>query len=168
MEKTSITIERAKKLYEIYGSLLLENQTFSILLDKYKRAIDATFRIMIDLGIVSQCYRCGRTHKGSCCAPEVAEWYDAETLFVNLLMGCSLQTQSAYEGHCCFLGPDGCTLLARHSFCVNFLCDQIKSRLSQSDLAMFYRIAGVEITISSEIMSYFLLWRKRVDGAIVA
>ncbi len=161
-------VKKAHILHSRYGLLLMQDKKFEGLLHRYKQTIEDTQRILNKLGISAQCAQCGQKPTGSCCAPEVATWYDPETLLINLLMNCKLQTKGAYAGHCCFLGQNGCTLKARHYFCVNFLCDSIKNRLSEEEILSFYKAAGREISLASEIMSYFLIWRKKQNGAILA
>ncbi len=166
--KVEDSIRKAHSLYSKYSPSLMEDARFRELLHRYEESIQNTQKLLNSLGISNQCAECGKRPTGSCCAPEVATWYDPETLFINLLMNCRLQTKGAYVGHCCFLGQYGCTLKGRHYFCVNFLCDSIKARLSEEEIRKFCKVAGREINLASDVMSYFFLWRKKEDGVIVA
>jgi len=161
-------ITGAKRLYANYGKDLLSDLGFMKVLDDYEKAIEDTARAMTSLSIWKMCAICGNSPKGSCCAPEVAIWYDAELVFVNLLMGCDVEKGQFYKDHCFFLGKNGCILKARHYYCVHYLCPEIKAILSAAELDMLYRTIGREILTGSNVLHYFEQWRKHHDGVIMA
>lgn len=152
--KVQETISRAKELYKKLHKRLLTDGEFLQLLEDYRRAINNTLSAMRNLGIQEKCALCGQSEKGSCCAPEVASWYDPETLLINLLMGHLLQEAPYYRDHCLFLGKKGCTLIARHYYCVHFLCPGIKEELSKESLNNLMQVVGAEILAGSKVFAH--------------
>jgi hypothetical protein len=135
---------------------LASKQDFANLLSAYEKSISETAAAMKALGVWDKCARCGKSSSGSCCAPEVASWYDVETLMINILMGCELPSDPFYSGHCLFLGEKGCVLKARHYFCVHFLCPKIQDLLGQHNKNILMKTVGNEILWGSKVLSYIV------------
>jgi len=129
-------------------------EKFWNLIKDYDSAINETATAMIRLGVWDECARCGRSSKGSCCAPEVALWYDIETLAINVLMGCDLPLFPFYSDHCLFLGEKGCLLKARHYFCVHFLCPTLEQKLNSESKLFLLKTIGKELFIGSKVISW--------------
>ncbi|SFM65568.1 hypothetical protein [Thermodesulforhabdus norvegica] len=160
--KAKAIITKALAFHEALRAKLLEDSEFLKLIRKYRLTIEHTWQCMKDLRIPEKCALCGQSEKGSCCAPEVATWYDPETLLVNLLMGQSMPKNPYYPDHCIFLGKSGCTLKARHYYCVQFLCPSIKQDLSEKNLEKLMKTAGREILAGSQTLTY--LHRKIITA----
>ncbi|MEJ5299432.1 MAG: hypothetical protein WHS38_00400 [Thermodesulforhabdaceae bacterium] len=129
-------------------------EEFRNLIREYESAIDDTAKAMKEFGVWDECALCGKSPKGSCCAPEVALWYDVETLTVNVLMGCELPSSPFYLGHCLFLGERGCLLKARHYFCVHFLCPNIERKLGADAKSLILKVVGQELLIGLAVISW--------------
>ncbi|MCK8602194.1 hypothetical protein [Desulfoferrobacter suflitae] len=138
-------IDRAKDRFALYGPAIMADRDFPGLVAQYREAIQATHRLMQELQVVALCSRCANTASGSCCAREVETWYDDWLLFINLLLGVPLDTVREAHDHCLFVGANGCKLIARHSFCVNFLCPEILSALTPSDKEKLLAASGAEL-----------------------
>ena len=125
-------INKAMALYNAYGSLLREDQTVQGLIERYRKAIAATYEAMGDEGVLEACAQCAQGPSGSCCFEGVEDWYDPVLLLMNLLMDVPLPSRREIPEACFFVGSRGCKLRARCAFCVNFLCpklsDAAKSR----------------------------------------
>jgi hypothetical protein len=137
-------------------------EKFRNLIKDYDSAINETAAAMRRLGVWDECARCGRSAKGSCCAPEVALWYDVETLAINVLMGCDFPSSPFYPDHCLFLGEKGCLLRARHYFCVHFLCPTLEQKLGSETKNFLLKTVGKELLIGSEVIS----WLNRYLGKL--
>lgn len=146
-------LEAEKRLATVKGELI-SNRDFLSLLNSYEESIAGTARAMKSLGVWDECARCGKSPGGSCCAPEVASWYDVETFMINILMGCEFPPHPFYHGHCIFLGEKGCILKARHYYCVHFLCPQIQDMLGANNKDLLMKIVGKEIFLGSKVISY--------------
>lgn len=146
---------RAEK--ELGFKRLTANEYLTSILGAYKLAIGETAEVMKALGIWDECAKCGRSLKGSCCAPEVASWYDLETLIINILMGCTFPSSPFYKGHCLFLGEKGCLLKARHYYCVHFLCPEIQNNLTTDQKETLMKVIGKELLLGSKVISCLVL-----------
>ena len=66
-------------------------------------------------------------------------------LFMNCLLGCDLRESRRQPADCFFQGPQGCQLIARHSFCVNFLCPSLTAFLEPSRSQTLLSMCGDEL-----------------------
>jgi len=150
-------IHRGKALFTRYGDTLRKEEKVVGLLDKYRQAIEGTRTSMSRMGITEACTACA-VAKGSCCFAGVEGWYDPILLLMNLLLGVEVPTHGEIEGTCLFVGQHGCKLLARHSFCVNYLCPSLKSLLGESSVNRFLMEAGEEIHWGWELERLLRNW----------
>jgi len=138
-------IHSAKKLFADHGDSLLKDEAVRAHLSEYQDKITATNRMMQHSEIVSCCSVCAQDTAGSCCMRDVEEWYDPILLLINLLMGAELPNFREIPGHCLFVGNNGCKLVARYSFCVNYLCPRLKDLLGTSQTEHLTAVAGEEL-----------------------
>jgi len=106
---------------------------------------------MVRTGIVESCTGCASKKKGSCCFQGVEEWYDHILLLINLLMGAELPRDREAPGHCLFVGEKGCKLIARYSFCINYLCPDLKKSLGKPYTEEIMSIVGEELVVGLEV-----------------
>jgi hypothetical protein len=151
-------IARAKELHEEYGEAMIHDGGLFDLVEKYRKAILNTQELMLDVGITEACKVCARKGDGSCCYQGVEVWYDHLLLFVNLLLGVDISGLREVQGGCFFVGSNGCTLLARHSFCVNYLCPSLKDRLKGSQTEQLNSGAGAELYLGWELERSIQNW----------
>lgn len=144
---------KAEEKLELNKDRLLSDENFKLTLRAYELAIKETSEAMKGFGVWDECAECGKSPKGSCCAPEVACWYDIETFMINILMGCNLPSSSFYPDHCLFLGEKGCVLKARHYYCVHFLCPAVQNKLGQKSKEILMKIIGKELFLGSKAIS---------------
>ncbi len=117
-------IERASHLLSRFGAACLRVPELGALLEKLRRLIERTDSLMVDSGVVEACSRCARV-TGSCCFREMGQSYTDVQLLINGLLGCSFPQVAQYPGGCFFAGEKGCTLKARHAFCLNYFCPDL-------------------------------------------
>ncbi len=127
-------IEKAKALYESYGSTLLDEKRIEELLETYRRAIALTYRAMAEEGVLKVCSECAQGPAGSCCFEGVEDWYDPVLLLINLLLEVPLPTEREIPKACFFVGQGGCKLRGRYAFCVNFLCPKLQAGMKNGKL----------------------------------
>jgi hypothetical protein len=127
-------IQKANMLYAVSGEVLRQDGSIRALLERLQRSIQATRETMSVLGVVAECKHCEEEEGGSCCGAGIENRYDVVLLLVNLLLHVALPTQAQSRASCYFLGENGCTLLARHVLCVNYLCAKIQNKLSRHGL----------------------------------
>lgn len=137
-------IEQAKRIFDtnqetLSSCLILTNQ-----LKRYRTAIERTTRTMKEIAMISGCTECAKK-TGSCCFREIEAGYDHVLLLINLMIGIRLPQRREIEGNCYFLGKRGCKLVARDSFCINYICNDLKHSLGRSTVSNFSAIAGEEI-----------------------
>lgn len=125
-------ISCARAIYEAHGQRWPEERPgLRTLLARYDRAIAHTWRTMDEAGIIEICTECATRDGGSCCGSGIERKFDVALLVINLLLGGSLPDEPADETGCWFLGPTGCTIRARHTICVNYLCKRLVDNIPQ-------------------------------------
>jgi hypothetical protein len=102
-------------------------------------------------GVVRTCTVCAVDEKESCCFNGVEDWYDTLLLLINLLMGVDLSTPRKVPEGCLFVGKNGCRLVARYHFCINYLCPKLKDRLDFSRRKNLMAVGGREILCGIEL-----------------
>ncbi len=151
-------IEKARSLYNKFSARILVLPGFDALLKGYREEIEKSRTVMSDLGLPAICTNCAVSIPGGgCCGPAVATWYDPVTLFLNILFHVEFPMEPYYPDSCLFLGRDGCLLLARYHFCVNYLCSRITDRLSPGELLRLTSQSGREL---------YAAWR--LEGMIIS
>ncbi len=139
-------IELATYWFDALGVRLLEDKNLSSMLGKYKTEIETSHRLMNELGVVEICRICATsTPNAGCCGAGIEEWYDEYLLLTNLLLGRSIPTKRLADSDCLFLGTSGCSLMARHDFCINYLCHRIKNKLPQENIDRLTQTSGQEL-----------------------
>jgi len=153
-------INRAKRLYARYGEALTNQDALVALLEMYRNAIGNTQEIMKQLCVVEACSLCACEGSGSCCFQGVEEWYEHVLLFINLVLGRQIPEFREVPGGCLFVGSGGCKLIARHSFCVNYLCPNLKDSIKTRPMKMFLAVSGDELFIGWELERAVRQWLR--------
>jgi hypothetical protein len=138
-------INRAQSLYGRYGQALLHADGLGDLFERYWNAIRNTQEVMNQVRIIETCSGCACEGSGSCCFQGVEEWYDHVLLLMNLVLGIQLPECGDVPNGCLFLGSRGCRLLARHSFCVNYLCPSLKELIKTPHMETLLSVSGDEL-----------------------
>lgn len=144
----------AEDLYVKHGKELMSQFQLSELLNQYGKAILKSGEEMRNLGVSQTCSSCAREKTGGCCFEGVEEWYDSVLLLINLLLGTEIPRSRAFKGCCFFVGEHGCRLAARFSFCINYLCTEIRELLGTKSASRLLSISGEEIYLGWEIEKY--------------
>ncbi len=66
-------------------------------------------------------------------------------LLINRLLGAALPERREVPDNCFFLGEKGCKIPARYYFCVNFLCEKLKSGIREPVMEEIRRTSGEEL-----------------------
>ncbi len=141
-----LKIKMARDLYERFSSQISGIPGFGRMLRDYRNQIHLSRDVMNELGLPQTCTHCAVSIPGGgCCGPEIAQWYDTLTLLLNLFFQVDFPDEPYYPDSCLFLGKDGCVLLARYHFCVNYLCSRITSKLSAGELGRLTSQSGREL-----------------------
>jgi hypothetical protein len=151
-------IKAAKELYLGCHATLKEETTIVEKTENYRAAVSKTYRQMEEMGVLEACSSCARRKSGSCCFRGVEEWYDATHLLINLFMGVDLQINREVEDGCLFVGSKGCKLIARHSFCVNYLCPDLLASLTEAERKTLAAISGEELLLGWELEKSIRAW----------
>lgn len=120
-------------------------------LETYRNAASLTFEQMDRAGVIRACSACAAGSGGSCCFQGVEEWYDDILLLINLLLGVVLPETREVPDGCFFVGQKGCRLLARHAFCVNYLCPALNEVLDPAERTKLFSISGNELLCGWEL-----------------
>ena len=144
-------IEKALRLDQLLGHVCRRDPNIGGLLEKYRELIRKTDHLMYESGVVDACTRCAESGKGSCCFKEMGESYDCLQLFANLLIGVSLPEQADFPETCHFVGEKGCKLKAKHSFCLNYFCPELKALLGREAIGKLERLIGEQLWTGWEL-----------------
>jgi len=134
-------------------------------LERLRACIEASREVMAGIGVVDECRRCEEVEGGSCCGSGIENRYSEVLLLINLLLGVPLSEGAGRPRSCYFLGERGCTLLARHVLCVNYLCARLRQRLTRAQLSRLQDASGEEL--ETEFRLYETIKRflnRRADG----
>lgn len=151
-ESIAKKISMAGDLWSLYAEKMRHESLIQRHLDRYRQEISRTQRLMTDLGVVTGCASCAtRIPGGGCCGAGIEDWYDELLLLFNLMLGRNIPNVRVNKNDCLFLGPKGCLLLARHHFCVNYLCSRITGTLGPDDLSALEAQGGAELFVCWEL-----------------
>ncbi|MBN1106093.1 MAG: hypothetical protein JXL84_21975 [Deltaproteobacteria bacterium] len=129
------------------GEALLTDPAVARLLESLNSAIRDSRRTMAQAGIVEECGNCEQKRGGSCCGLGLENYYSGNLLLINLLLDVELPDRRSEPRSCFFLGPRGCLLAARHVICINYLCEEVTSRINPSRIAELREKEGVEVNL---------------------
>jgi hypothetical protein len=137
-------IEFTQNLYKNRRNEFLSDPHIHNWLEKLRQKIDITRKALFKSGIFAICKHC-EEEGGSCCGAGIENRYDVVLLLINLLLGVSLPEKRFESKSCFFLNENGCTLVARHDLCVNYLCSKIKQTLTLDEIIKVQTLAGDEL-----------------------
>lgn len=153
-------ISQAESLYARCGPAAGQVPQIRALLTRYGAAIAETRALMQRLGITAWCAACALEGFGSCCFSGVENQYDPLLLLVNLLLGCQLPAAQEIPGKCFFVGPYGCKLLARHYYCLRYLCPELLAYLGPSGSQAICAAVGAELSVGWELEQTLRQWQR--------
>ena len=156
-------IHRAKWLYAQYGEALTDQEGLGRLFYRYGNAIRETQEVMKQLRLVETCSACACGESGSCCFQGVEEWYDQVLLLINLVLGGQIPEFREVPGGCLFVGSKGCKLIARHSFCVNYLCPTLRDSISTTCMERLLSVSGDELFQGWELEKSIREWLQHQE-----
>ena len=155
MDYTEVTVESPidKKIrwacdcFNRYKNTFLSDKKTEQLLKKFHEASGECLNEMIRIGLVDECRRCEKEEGGSCCGAGIENRYSGTLLLINLLLGGKLPEKAYDSGSCFFLGPEGCSLFARHVICVNYICNKITDKISLQLISSLREKEGAALEI---------------------
>lgn len=156
-------IKKARRLFTVYGKDIRLQREIAGSLTKYRRALSVTQERMFRAGVIRACTICAAGTGGSCCFQGAEEWYDEVLLLINLLFGVELPERREIPEGCLFVGEKGCRLLARHAFCVNYLCPVLIRSLERQEKGELATVSGEEILAGWELEKKLRPWLKKVQ-----
>ncbi len=124
---------------------LFADEAVNELLKRLKGAVGASRREMTVAGVAAACRHCEEQGGGSCCGAGIEDHYSSLLLLINLLMGVRLPERRPDPASCWFLGASGCSLRARHTLCVNYLCAQARQGKEPQRIAALRAREGIEL-----------------------
>ncbi len=146
-------IIKAAELKEHIGDNLFKKDEFAYMINELKGLISSTRRERYESGMTEICADCGTSGK-DCCGKGIEFKYSKELLIINMLMGAEIPSKRLSEISCYFLTEKGCSLLARHVFCINFLCQKIRDKISFERLKKLQELEGRELELSFRLEEF--------------
>ena len=153
-------IHMAKAFYGRYGKAMSRDKALMDLMGRYRKAIMDTQETMQEVDVLSSCAVCAHEKPGGCCFEGVEEWYDHVLLLINLMSGTDIPESRETPGGCLFVGNRGCRLLARHAFCINYLCPNLKTSLRPFQAENLVSITGLELHKGWELEQRIHKWLR--------
>lgn len=159
-------LRAARALMAAHGPALAADPALAGLLADCRHQSRATWAAFDELGVSAACSACAARTPGGCCFPEVGLNHQRLTLLANLLLGVEPPERLAVPGSCHFVGPTGCRLTVRDSFCINYFCPGLERTLGPAALARLLAQAGRE-NLAVANLEQALARRLRAAGAAV-
>ena len=153
-KKIEEKIAWAETLFMGKRGTLLEDSGVRDLLSRFREAAESSRKTMVDIGIFEECRRCEEEEGGVCCGRGLEDRYSGILLLINLLLGKGLPKERYNSKSCFFLTDRGCSLLARHVICVNYICKKITKKIDAE------RINYLKEKEGRELETLFLLNEK--------
>ncbi len=147
-------IDQAQAMFEALKEELARERSIAQLLDQLARNVARSQQVMDQLGVTACCTACEVEEGGSCCGAGIENRYPPTLLLINLLLGRNLPRARRWQNSCHFLNERGCSLMARHVLCINYLCHRIEEKLTLAELMELQETTGEEMDTS------FLLHEK--------
>lgn len=116
----------------------------SILLQALQRCRE----ISREIGLSEICRICDTEGGGSCCGRGIENYYDEPLLLLNCILGANLHQRRGKKDSCFFLGPNGCVLVARHTLCVNYMCEKILGTYGPRQLQELREAEGIALELT--------------------
>lgn len=151
------TLGRSRRLFLEHGPALGRHPGITALLGRYRQAIEDTARQTLALGVPAFCLACAQK-QCLCCFEGVERQYDEYLLLINHLMGADGRREPGGEALCHFCGPAGCCLVAKHSFCLNYFCQDIQQALGQAQSGVLRGLVGAELQCQWELDRVLMPW----------
>lgn len=143
-------IAAARALYAEHGPRLLADPATAGLLAVLAEAIETTESRFTEAGAAAACSNCGGDD-GGCCFDGMQDAFEVHQLLINILLGVDLPDERIFEDACFFVGPRGCRLRAKYSFCLNFFCPNFQSAAGGEVVANLVRQVGRELAAGLEL-----------------
>jgi hypothetical protein len=89
------------------------------------------------------------------------EGYGFLLLYINLLLGATFPETGSLRS-CHFIGETGCKLPARHSFCLNYFCPDIKNSLGETTISEIQACIGEQLLAGWELECALNRWIGRM------
>lgn len=136
-------LAEAQKLFQKYGEQLGGQEAIQRTLQLMAEAAAELEHVMAAMDMGTRCSACAATPKGGCCSAYMGhENNDVLQLLMNLLAGVVVESVKREDNECCFLGEKGCVLTFKPIFCLNYLCHQIRSKATDSELQLLENRTG--------------------------
>ncbi len=155
-------MKEALRLNARFGEACKNDPAFSEMADGFLELIRKTDFMMAESGVVEACTRCA-VKTGSCCFREMGESYSPVQLFLNLLLGAAMPSKTSFPGGCRFVGEKGCTLPARHAFCLNYFCPDLKKSLGDGQIDLMQRVIGEQLMVGWDLELMLAEWIADAD-----
>ena len=154
-------VDAALALWEQRGGTWTADPELATLARDCRAAAAATWDAYRSLDVVAGCAACAAHNPGGCCFPEVGQGLGQTALLANLLLGVALPRAGMVPGSCFFVGAQGCRLLIRDAFCVNYFCPAQEQRLGAATLARLAGLAGRENLAAATLETALARWLAR-------
>ncbi len=157
-------IKWATQIYKCWGQKILLDTEITRFLEAYRQQIQQTWSLMEQIGVVAECTDCAIHDGGSCCGIGIEDRFDTVLLLINLLLGAKLPDRRWDSKGCWFLGEKGCTIVARHVICINYLCKRLYQKIDHAGLQRLQRQIIREADASFVLEERLKAWLRDRQG----
>ena len=141
-------------LFEKIRTRLERDRVFNDLLVELRKGLEESEKAYRETGAYRLCGECARVSPHTCCGEDLELEVSRELLLVNRFLKAKIPSKRNFSGACFFLGPRGCTLLARPIICRNFFCPWFKERFSLESLKYLQIIQEREAIAQFKLLDY--------------
>lgn len=156
-------LAKAELLFRQYGKCLLNQDEIAESIAALREAVTNLDSHMAAMDMGKNCSVCAATPDGGCCSAYMGhENNDVLQLLMNLLAGVEIRVIHTDGVECCFLAKNGCILLFKPIFCLNYLCERIQKESANADLKLLEEktgyLLGQQVLLEQKIISCLQLY----------
>ncbi len=153
---------KARDFARKYGKELQQQSGILSQLEIVRAAVVSLDTHMAAMEMGKTCGCCAATPGGGCCSAFMGhENTDVLQLLMNILAGVEVKLVRDDGVECCFLGENGCILLLKPIFCLNYLCGRIQKESSSKALKTLEQRTGALLGAQAEIEQRLITFLQR-------
>jgi len=152
--------DHALQLHDLYGVELKKDGRLAGQLEQLRELAMAMKKQMAGMEMFQLCSQCGSRPEGGCCSIYMANENDAIQLLINLLLDGDVAFQRNDGFECYFLGKEGCSLICKPFFCLNYNCRKILERARKQELMALEKTTGALLQAQYGTEMMILEWLK--------
>lgn len=158
-------LQKAEALFQAYGAKLSQEKQIQEQLAVLQDAVSSLDAHMSAMEMGKTCTACAVKPKGGCCSAYMGhENNDVLQLLMNIQAEVDVRLVCDNGIECCFLAENGCVLLFKPIFCLNYLCGHIQKQSSTEQLRSLEQKTGTLLTAQGQLEQLLISFLQSQDN----